>query len=372
MSAYGSIIVSSPPARCLYDFDLVTCDGRLLLLGTANQNHTICGWDPLADEWTEYRLQNAALEEGTDFSEITSLGAAVVDGRVVVGGGGEFQGFSTWDLASGQVRLYEQPDVVGSVGTARFGDHTMFVVGSADGFGVTLWDPAAVEPDEDEDDDPEAGPLEIVVEQLTGRSTASSAVAAGFWDGRRLLVAGDGHGRVSMADVDTSTVVARLPAPAKGAVADRAILYCAPTEAPAVDGSASGDSASGGTVAAHTAATDFALTSVDGAVRVLAAGGHRLYVGDPTVASWLQVFEVPGGPIGCLDARRMNDRTFCVTGAQDGTICVWDLAERRLLLQPSNEHGSTVYGVRIAELDGQPVVISAAHDGTVRVLELPF
>lgn len=59
-----------------------------------------------------------------------------------------------------------------------------------------------------------------------------------------------------------------------------------------------------------------------------------------------------------------------MTGAKDGTVCTWDLAERRLISEPFRQDQEELYVVRMTEIDGSPVVVSAGMEGFVRVWEL--
>lgn len=109
------------PRRVLDDFDLVTVDGRLLLC--AGDGSGACTWEPSEDRWTEYRLE--LPYRSADFREMTgrypteddlsygyplySVRAAVVDGRIVVGGGNYEEPFAQWDLAGGTVRAHARP-----------------------------------------------------------------------------------------------------------------------------------------------------------------------------------------------------------------------------------------------------------------------
>jgi WD40 repeat protein len=111
---------------------------------------------------------------------------------------------------------------------------------------------------------------------------------------------------------------------------------------------------------------------VDGRMRVVAAGGQSVVLGDLESSEWGEPLTVPGGEISCLTAGTVHGRPFAVTGARDGTICVWDLAGRRLLGQPLRGHSSEVFGVRVADLDSRPVLISSAHRDSVHLWEFPL
>src|SRR6476620_1925499 len=129
MPAARSIIVSSPPRGQIHDFDLVVLDGRLLFVGTHDISRHACTWDPATDLWTEYPLDNPWVDWDGDYTELTALGAAIVAGRIVIGGGGDHQGFAMWDLKSGKVRLSAQEGGVDSTARADFRGRPMLVVG---------------------------------------------------------------------------------------------------------------------------------------------------------------------------------------------------------------------------------------------------
>ncbi|MFC7327912.1 hypothetical protein [Marinactinospora rubrisoli] len=351
MTGRRSIIVSSPPRGAIRDFDLVTLDGRRLLVGTHDVSRHACTWDPATDQWTEYPLDNPWIEEGDgDYTELAALGAAVVDGRIVIGGGGDHQGFAMWDLWSGKVRLSAQDGGVHSVVGADFGGRSVLIAGFPGTWSLELWDTSVAEDHEDDEQDEQddeapgngSGPdrpspydLLVSVEELCSRSYASSAVAAGLLGDRPVVVASGWKGGVFVWDTDEQRPLAQF--------ADLG-------ETP----------------------SDFALVTVEGRARVVAASGRSLLVGDPETGEWAEPLSVPGGNVSCLDAGSMPDRPVAVTGAEDGTVCVWDLARCRLLGEPFREYRSEVYGVRLTELDGRPVVIGTAHVDDVRVWEVPF
>lgn len=67
------------------------------------------------------------------------------------------------------------------------------------------------------------------------------------------------------------------------------------------------------------------------------------------------------------DVGVVDGRPVAVTGAHDGTVCVWDLAGRRLLGEPLTGHSGEVFAVRVTELDGRAVAITAGQDRQMRV-----
>ncbi|MFG3259575.1 hypothetical protein [Streptomyces sp. NPDC048172] len=335
----------------LYDFDLVTLDGQLLVVGTPDEDCRACTWDPVANRWVTYELD--APDEEYRLTELTSLCAAVVGGRIVIGGGGEHQGFAMWDLTSGKVRLGPQDCGTSSAVRADFGGYSKFVVGS-NYMGVELWGPSLTEPDDDDEEEDEDGgepeqpsPYDSLVSvELWCKSRSGSAAAAGLLDGRPVLVGGHPSGVVAMWDVEGKPLV-------EFDSLDR------------VAGSEDSERFPGATL------TDFALAAVDGRTQVVAAGLRRLMVGDPRSGGWGEELTVPGGEIVCLDAGTVNRVPVAVTGAEDGTICVWDLEERRLLGRPFQKYDSDVFGVRLAQLHGRPVVVSSGRWSSVDVWEIP-
>ncbi|WP_327323402.1 hypothetical protein OG735_13440 [Streptomyces sp. NBC_01210] len=110
----GRIPSDSP----ILDFDIVVVGGRPLLVCT-DFGGDVFSWDPLRDEWAGHRLDMPwRPEDEYEFSDILTIGAAVVDGRVVVGGGGEHQPFAQWDLQSGAIRTYARYEHGGVASTA--------------------------------------------------------------------------------------------------------------------------------------------------------------------------------------------------------------------------------------------------------------
>ncbi|MGP3991765.1 hypothetical protein [Streptomyces sp. 3N207] len=295
-----------------------------------------------------YELDAPDEDEGT---ELTSLCAAVVDGRIVIGGGGEHQGFAMWDLTTGRVRLSPQEYSTSSAVRADFGGYSKFVVAS-NYMEVELWDPSLAEPDDDgnegDEDKPEQpSPHDSLVNiRMECQSRASSAAAAGLLDGHPVVVGGHPSGVVALWDVQGKPL-------AEFDSLDR------------LAGSEDSDRFPGATL------TDFALASVDGRTQVVAAGLQRLLVGDPRSGEWGEELTVPGDEIVCLDADTVHGVPVAVTGAEDGTICVWDLAEHRMLGRPFQKYDAEVFEVRLAELHGRPVVISSAKCSSVDVWEIP-
>ena len=92
-------------------------------------------------------------------------------------------------------------------------------------------------------------------------------------------------------------------------------------------------------------------------------------VSDADAPVWADPVTVPGADVTCLDAAVVDGRAVAATGGEDGMVCLWDVAEGRILGEPNPAHGSeftyakAVSAVRFTELRGRPVVIGAGMDG---------
>ena len=95
----------------------------------------------------------------------------------------------------------------------------------------------------------------------------------------------------------------------------------------------------------------------DGTVRVwdLAAGQP---LGEPLTGHYSLVYEVAVG--------ELDGRPIAVSGGDDGTVRMWDLAAGQQLGQPLTGHDGVVRALAVGELDGRPIAVSGGDDGTVR------
>ena len=66
----------------------------------------------------------------------------------------------------------------------------------------------------------------------------------------------------------------------------------------------------------------------------------------------------------------LEGRPVVVSGSWDDTVRVWDLATGTPVGDPFTGHTSSVSAVAVAELEGRPVVVSGSIDDTVRVWDL--
>lgn len=330
MSSPRLIRSGRPPRDMNVDgFDLVHHEGRQLLVGS-HYPRQACTWDLATGEWTEYDLASPWLGEGYDYTELAAVGAVVVDGRIVIGGGGDHQGFASWDLASGAVRVFVQGGGVASVTKVDLAGRTMFVAAGTSGTGLELWDAASTE---EESEGPSPYDANVSVEELCATSGAVNAVAVGRLDGLAVLVANDQDDEVTVWDLEGECPMRTM---AGGEIEEPQLFTIAP---------------------------------VDGRARLVVAGDRFLAVGDPGSGEWERVVEVPGEDITCMDAKTVAGRSVAATGHHDGSFRLWDLDKFEPLGEPCREDGYWVHDVRVTEVEGRAVVVSAAS--RVQLWEVP-
>ncbi|MGA5760307.1 hypothetical protein [Nonomuraea bangladeshensis] len=125
------------------DFDLVTTAAGPLLVGTHPDG--ACTWDPLRERWTVHRLDSPWRPgDGPDGPAApTALAALVVDGRIVIGGGSKNQPFAQWDLDTGAVRVFADPQDFGvdTAGALELPGRSLFLT-SPEADAVAVWDAA--------------------------------------------------------------------------------------------------------------------------------------------------------------------------------------------------------------------------------------
>lgn len=115
-----------------------------------------------------------------------------------------------------------------------------------------------------------------------------------------------------------------------------------------------------------------ACTELDGrAVAVTGAQDGTLQVWD--LNTGLPVGPPMGGHAGMVRAlacTTLNGRPVAVSGSQDTTVRVWDLTTGRLLGVPMTGHTDEVEHLACATLEGRPVAVTASGDETARLWDL--
>ncbi|MGH9277550.1 MAG: hypothetical protein ACRD12_05515, partial [Acidimicrobiales bacterium] len=66
----------------------------------------------------------------------------------------------------------------------------------------------------------------------------------------------------------------------------------------------------------------------------------------------------------------VEGRAVAVSGGDDGTVRVWDLASGRPAGEPLTGHTDWVRAVAVGTVEGRAVAVSGGEDGTVRVWDL--
>lgn len=327
------------PFGCLTDFDLVTTSTGPRLVGTHPDG--VCTWDPLRDRWVVHRLDSPWRPgDGPDSPAApTALGAVVVDGQMVVGGGAKDQQFAQWDLDSGAVHVFADRNnfCVDTVGALELPGRSLFLV-SPEAEAVAVWDAA---------DSGTGNPIG----ELNARYDRTAAT--GVLDQRPVLVAHDEDGGPIRAwDLDERAPFAEFD-----------------TEIETEEG--------------EEMLGTFALANVGGRPCLVAAGGSgSLVLGDIDRGEWGQPFagNQPHDETDIMMAVGTADGLqIAVTGTDDpypdpdftSTIRAWDLERGQTLGRPVAAHERGMIGVQLTELDGRSVAVSVGRsDATVRVWAL--
>src|SRR5262245_26401518 len=106
MTSFSVIRSSAIPSDSpIEDFDVVQVDGHPLVV-CVDFGSRVFTWNPLENLWNGHPLDTPYRpEDGLDVIEMTAIGAVVLDGRIVVGGGADHQPFAQWDLETGAVEI---------------------------------------------------------------------------------------------------------------------------------------------------------------------------------------------------------------------------------------------------------------------------
>lgn len=328
MSDERLILSSTAPGEDrIDDLAVVDVDGAPLVVCTGF--YTLWSWAPSQDEWQERPLAYACAEDplAAEYpdakNDIGSVALAVADGRVVVAAGGDEQGAAVWDLNSGELlrgTTYDEP-YVASIATVKGEGPPLFAASSGVHWdGVRLWGPG------------DASPVDLDASSIWGLASASI-------DGRSLVVGGGEEG-VEVWDAADGEQVAS---------------FCVEDE--------------------EERAYAVALTQLDGRPVVVAGtDAGKVYVfdldGDEDDDPIHEPSTGHGGCVNALDVAVVGDRALAVTGGEDGTVRIWDLADGRQVGPPLAGHDASVEAVAVTTMQDRPVALTAGRDGVLRVWDL--
>ncbi|MFC4008421.1 WD40 repeat domain-containing protein [Nonomuraea purpurea] len=324
---------TNPWERSIWDFDIVQVGGRPLIV-CVDSSDSVYTWDPLEDRWDSYQMDMPFRpEDRYDFIDVYAVGAAVLDGRIVVGGGSDHQPFAQWDLETGAVEI--SADTTHAALNMVIGiemDGRPMLVGADQSTNprVRVYDVER---------------REMYAELLGAHSDGIGGLASGTLGERPVLLSSSWDGSLEVWDLREK----------------RSLVQSAKT----------GPSLMGAT-----------LVPVNGRPRIVGAEGHAVWLVDPETGEEDEALAWPAeiterieegefeDDFTCIDAGLVGGRPLAVTGSEEGRVCAWDLEEGRIIGEPLIEHEGEVSAVRLTDLDGRTVAITAGRDGQLSLWDL--
>jgi len=324
----SSEIPTSSPIKDLAvvgDDPLVVC---------ADWRDAVWTWEPVRDVWRKRSLAFACAEDplAAEFPEaenqIDQVAATISGGRVVLAAGHDQQGVAFWDLESGELlrgTTFIQ-DYLAAVAIVEGRGPARFVTAGPNSDVLLLWEAPF-------DDSPVllaeyVHIWSLATTAINGRSLVAGADASGVrvWDlartGKELVFEATATWAVSWSRLDDRPVVV--------GAADPGVLWV--WELPGND-------------------------------------GDRPWGDEPTEPRY-EPITGHDGRILAMDTATVGGRPLAVTGSEDETVRVWDLAEGVPAAAPLVGHRGRVEAVVTAVLHGRDVVLSAGLDGVLRVWDL--
>jgi len=336
MSEKQVLLASEIPCSVrIDDLAVTTRDGDLLVVVCADlfDDGGVWTWDPLRDVWRHRPLPFGYDEEiSEDYPDavnlIDSVAVTAAGGRMVLAAGHDEQPVVFWDLETGELirRAPLGDDYCSAIATVRGPGPARFVSAHHNCDAVWLWEE----------------PFEfwtLLAERVHVWSLATAEI-----DGRS-LVAGADRSRVLVWDL---------------ARPDRKRVFKTTERAEVVSWSSVGDRP------VVVAATDLGNLWV---WEVPGLADDRGYE-DDAIQPRYEPISGHDGPISAMDTATVGGRPLAVTGSEDATVRVWDLAEGVVVGGPLVGHDGPVRAIRTTVLDGREVALSAGDDGVVRVWNL--
>ncbi|WP_433465251.1 hypothetical protein [Spirillospora sp. CA-128828] len=310
------------------DFTLVEAATGPLVVCADSGYGGVWTWDPLRDVWQERQLTFAcagdtlAAQYPDAENDIHSVAAVVSGGRVVLAAGGDEQGFAFWDLDSGELirgARFDDP-YLAAIKEVRGDGPPMFVTATQCADEILVWGPSA--------DEPVELPNEI------GRI---ACLTASHGHGFSLAAAGGMDEGVAVWDLPLGAELGSFDTDEKGV--------------PAVS-------------LARLTGDPIVVAGVEDEILVWGLTDEH---GDDPVQDPLTGHE---DAVVALDTAVIGDRVLAVSGGDDATVRLWDLATGAQLGDPLIGHRGSVETVRTAVLDGRLVALSAGRDGRINIWDL--
>ncbi|GAA4994686.1 hypothetical protein GCM10023205_79390 [Yinghuangia aomiensis] len=323
-----------PSSTQIKDLAVVATDGDPLVV-CADARNGVWTWDPLRDVWRQRPLpfgyDEAIIHNNPDVeNRIDQVAVTVARGRVVLAAGHDEQPVAFWDLETGELlrrATFGGGDYLGAVAAVRGPGPARFVSSGQNSDVVLLW--------EDPFDS-----WTLLSEYVHVWSLATAEI-----NGRSLVAGAEG----------SSALVWDLVQPGheqvfKTTESTWAVSLCRVDDRPVV-----------------VAAADPGQLWVWEVPDTAEDREHE----DDAIEPRYAPIHGHDGRITAMDTAVVGGRPLAVTGSEDTTVRVWNLAEGVAVGGPLVDHDGHVLAVKTAVLHDRDVALSAGHDGVIRVWDLP-
>lgn len=317
-----------PSSSRIMNFTLVeTAAGPLVVCADSNYGG-VWTWDPLRDVWQERPLAFAcggdplAAQYPDAANDIHSVAAVMSGGRVVLAAGGDEQGVAFWDLESGELirgARFDDP-YLAAITEVRGEGSPLFVSATQYAEEILVWGPSA------------EAPVELLNE--VGRI---ACLTASHGLGFSLAAAGG---------MDEGAAVWGLPAGGEVRTFDtdeKRVLAVSLTK---------------------LAGDPLLVAGIEDEIHVWSLADEH---GDDPIHDPLTGHE---DAVLAVDTAVIDERVLAVSGGDDATVRLWDLATGTQLGDTLIGHGGSVETVQTAILNGHHVALSAGRDGRINIWDL--